>query len=121
MLALLSFHDRNLTLINLFDSNTVSKVVVYYILSSLPDLLRLSTFLPGCQRYYSKLDQPAVDLTREKPRNDQTFKFHNNKNCTLSASYFYDYEGFQSSWQHVADDFFALEKNGTTFSVKVSF
>jgi len=74
----------------------------------------------GCQGYYSNntlLDRP-VDLTREKPRNDQTFKFHNNKNCTLSASHFHDYGGFQSCWQHVADNFFVLEKNGTTFSVK---
>ena len=120
MLASLSFHGRNFSHVNLFDSRLLYIIII---LSSLPDLTKVSTFLPGCQGYYSNntlLDR-TVDLTREKPSNDQTFKFHNyHKICTLSASYFHDYEGFQSSWQNVADGFFALERNGTTFSVKVS-
>ena len=62
------------------------------------------------------MDTP-VDLAA--PNNDQTFEFQAGKSCKLTASYFYDYEGFQSNWQHVVG-FFSLKRKGMNISVKVS-
>lgn len=79
--------------------------------------------LLGCGLYFNDqrlLQVPAVDLTRPKPKTDQTFRF-NAADCTLSGKDFHDYSGFQSSWKNINDNFFILEKKGgNSYEVNVS-
>ncbi|XP_044182948.1 uncharacterized protein LOC122963539 isoform X2 [Acropora millepora] len=74
----------------------------------------------GCQKYFNRntLLNTPVDLTRQRRNNDLTFEFQNNNICNLNASYFHDYEGFQSNWRYVTDGFFVLKKTGIKFSVQ---
>ncbi|XP_068714842.1 uncharacterized protein [Montipora foliosa] len=76
----------------------------------------------GCQHYFnsSALLGESVDLTREKPNNDRTFKFHKDKGetCNLTGSYFHDYDGFQSCWRHVTEGLFKLDMKGSQYLVK---
>ena len=83
----------------------------------------VSTFLTGCRKYFNRdaLLNKSVDLANEKSSND--LRVRSNRTCNLIASYFHDYDGFQSNWRHVADGFFALvKKKGAikSFAVEVS-
>ena len=82
----------------------------------------LPSFLTGCQEYFNRntLLNTPVDLIKQKQNKVLTFEFQNNSICNLNASYFHDYEGFQSNWQNVTDGSFVLKKRGTKFSVQVS-
>ena len=81
----------------------------------------VSTVLTGCQEYFNTdalLNKP-VDLTKGKSSND--LRVQSNRTCKLIASYFHDYDGFQSNWRRVANGSFELVKEGrNSFAVKVS-
>ncbi|XP_015762327.1 PREDICTED: uncharacterized protein LOC107341426 [Acropora digitifera] len=71
---------------------------------------RMAKGFAGCQKYFNRgalLDKP-VDLTNQNSSND--LRVQSDRTCNLIASYFHDYDGFQSNWRRVADGVFALVK-----------
>ena len=81
-------------------------------------------FYIGCKRYHDRhnLLKWPVDLTRSDHtiNGASIYVANRNESCSLVGKYVYNYNGFQSKWELLTGEFFLLQRNGNTYTLKVS-